>query len=124
MAKTTITFPNGVTKVRYKTTNYLTTPEETAGRVKHIGNARFYFKKSLGKIIIRKSGVTRRSADVKRINQKLEALKGSPQAPAHKCGGRDWKDFVKCLKSEMKSIVGGGVTTVTPRPPARGIAYP
>jgi len=109
MAKKTKTYPSGVTKEIYETTRMLPAPKRTKGRVAHLPGARYYIKPALNKVIIRKSGVFRRSADVVEINKKLEALKGSGRTPAELCAGKPWDEFVSCLRAEMKKVVGGGV---------------
>ena len=77
--------------------------EHTKGRVRHFVTTRFYYKPALGKIVIRKAGVTRRSDKVRAINEKL---KKAPTKPATACKGKPWDEFVKCLSEQMKSIVG------------------
>ena len=64
---------------------------------------RIYYKPSLGKIIFRAAGVMRRSEKVVKINEKLAA---APTKPATACKGKPWKEFVECLRKEMKAIVG------------------
>ncbi|MCD6361229.1 MAG: hypothetical protein J7M38_10225 [Armatimonadetes bacterium] len=118
MAKIQVTYPNGVTKEYYVTTEFLPSPERTRGRVRQLGSVRFYIKDSLGKIIVRKAGVIRRSKAVKQINEKLENLRDSPDHPAHKCGGRGWDDFIACLRSEMKRVVTP-IYTGAPMPSSR-----
>ena len=108
MAKKTKTYPSGYSKVVYETTNLLPSPKRTKGKVQHLPGARYYIKPALGKVIIRKAGVYRRSADVVEINKKLEALKGSGRTPAELCAGKPWDEFVSCLRAEMKKVVGGG----------------
>ncbi|RSN72969.1 MAG: hypothetical protein DSO07_01075 [Thermoproteota archaeon] len=80
---------------------------ETRGRVAHAAiygyRVRLYAKPSLGKAVLRKSGVHRRSEKVLRINEKVAAYK-----PASKCAGKPWDEFVKCLRKEMKAAVGAG----------------
>lgn len=75
---------------------------QTPGRVKNLlGVARIYYKPTLGKIVIRKPGVIRRSDKVIAINEKVAAAK-----PAAKCKGLgSWDKFVKCLREEMKKAV-------------------
>lgn len=109
MGKVTKTYPTGITKTIYKTTKFLPTTERTPGKVAHLPGARYFIKPALNKVIIRKSGVVRRSADVVAINKKLETLRGTGRTPAEMCAGKAWGDFVKCLKTEMKKVVGGGV---------------
>lgn len=80
---------------------------QTYGRVKQNAFAnRAYFKPSLRRVVIRHPGVIRRSEKVLAINAKLEAVKGTPNAPATKCKGKPWDLFVDCLGTEMKSLVG------------------
>jgi len=69
----------------------------TSGRVKNLlGVSRIYLKPSLGKFVIRKPGVQRRSTKVLARNEKVRA---SP--PAAKCKGLAWPDFVGCLAKNM-----------------------
>lgn len=103
--KKTKTYPSGYTKVVYETTSALLTPKHTKGKVQHLPGARYFIKPALGKVIIRKSGVIRRSQDVLRINSKLEGLKGTGRTPAEACAGKPWDQFVSCLRSEMKKVV-------------------
>ena len=73
---------------------------ETPGRVRNLlGVARIYYKPSLGKFVIRKPGVNRRSEKVIARNQKVAAAK-----PAKACAGKAWNDFVKCLREQMKKV--------------------
>jgi hypothetical protein len=58
--------------------------------------AKAYYKPSLGKIVLRKPGVLRRSDKVIERNKKVAAA-----PPAPKCAGKPWKEFVKCLRKEM-----------------------
>jgi len=73
---------------------------ETKGRVAHATiyghRVRLYAKPSLGKDVLRKAGVNRKSDAVIARNKKVEA---SPPAP--KCEGKPWDDFVKCLSEQM-----------------------
>lgn len=82
----------------------------TAGRVRGsaIPGVRVYYKPSLRKIVFRPNNVIRSSDRVIAINEKLEALRGSPNHPAKKCKGKPWGEFIQCLKTEMKTVVGGG----------------
>ena len=63
---------------------------------------RVYYKPSMGKIIFRAAGVMRRSEKVVAINEKLAT---ASTKPATACKGKPWKEFVKCLRKQMKSIV-------------------
>jgi len=82
---------------------------QTTGRVKANAFAnRPYFKPSMNKVIIRHPGVLRRSERVLAINKKLEDVAGTPRAPATACKGKPWREFVSCLRREMKSLIGGG----------------
>ena len=86
---------------------------QTYGRVKASATAnRPYFKPSMGKVIFRHPGVLRRSKRVLAINAKLEAVAGTPNAPATKCKGKPWREFVRCLRREMKALVGAGAGAV------------
>ncbi len=70
---------------------------QTPGRVRNLlGVSRIYYKPSLGKFVIRKPGVIRRSTKVLERNKKVRA---SP--PATKCKGLPWDQFVACLAKEM-----------------------
>jgi len=93
---------------------------ETPGKVRHVfGTARFYPKPSLGKLIVRKPGVDRRSMKVIAINKKLRALKGTAKVPSKVCHEKYIKEHPgakhapiswmrECMSAEMKKIVGGG----------------
>ena len=61
---------------------------------------RIFYKPSLGKVVHRAAGVMRRSKKVIRINEKVA---GAPPAP--KCKGLPWKEFTKCLRKEMKTLL-------------------
>jgi hypothetical protein len=78
--------------------------EYTPGRVAHatiLGQrVRIYAKPSLGKTIIRKSGVARKSEKVREINRVVKELK-----PAVLCKGRDIQKFRVCLSEEMKKAL-------------------
>jgi len=82
---------------------------ETPGKVKQIaGAARLYFKPALGKIIIRKSGVTRTSAAVIERNKKFAEWAKGPEGAVVACRGRPWREFIACLKDKAK-VLGPGV---------------
>lgn len=69
----------------------------TAGRVRNmLGISRVYYKPSLGKIVIRKPGVIRRSEAVLARNRKVR-----DNPPAGKCKGKPWPEFVSCLAANM-----------------------
>ena len=75
----------------------------TPGRVRNLlGVSRIYYKPSLGKFVIRKPGVIRRSDKVLAINRKVRA-----NPPAKKCKGKPWDEFVACLSREMEAVVKG-----------------
>jgi len=78
--------------------------EYTRGRVAHVTilgqRLRIYAKPTLGKTVIRKSGVTRTSDEVRRINRIVKELK-----PALLCKGRDIQKFRACLSEEMKKAL-------------------
>lgn len=78
---------------------------ETLGNPNTPVGVKVFYRPTMGKLILRKPGVYRRSKKVLKINEQLEAVAGKPTAPATKCKGRPWKDFVKCLKKEMKALV-------------------
>jgi len=79
----------------------------TYGRPNTPWGTKVYFKPSMGRVIGRKPGVVRRSEYVLKINEQLEALKGSPEHPATKCKGKPggWKEFISCLRAEMKKAI-------------------
>ena len=81
----------------------------TYGRPNTPFGSKVYYKPSMGRIIFRIPGVIRKSEKVLAINAKLEALRGSPDHPATKCKGRSWRQFIACLRAEMKKVIGGGV---------------
>jgi len=118
MAKIQVTYPNGVTKEYYVTTEFLPSPKKTRGRTRQLGPVRFYIKDSLGKIIVRKAGVVRRSRAVEEINEQLKNLRDSDTHPAHQCGGQAWDDFIKCLSARMKEVIRP-VYTGAPQPSRR-----
>ena len=104
MAKYTVRYPNGVERTKY-TTDLTIPAKRTKGRVQHLPGARYFIKPSLGKVIIRKSGVTRTSKRVADINAQLEAQAEKDTHPARVCGGRPWDEFVACLRREMKKLI-------------------
>lgn len=69
---------------------------QTAGSPNTPVGAKAYYKPALGKMVLRKPGVLRRSTRVLERNRKVAA---SP--PAGKCKGLEWKKFVTCLRKEM-----------------------
>jgi len=77
--------------------------KETRGRVAHATlhghRIRLYAKPSLGKDIVRKSGVIRKSENVKKINEAFKAIK-----PAQACKGKSFYDgsFQKCLREQLE----------------------
>jgi len=79
----------------------------TYGRPNTPWGTKVYFKPAMGRVIARKPGVVRRSEHVLKINEQLEKLKGSPDHPATKCKGKPggWKEFISCLRSEMKKAI-------------------
>ncbi len=78
----------------------------TAGRVRGtaIPGTRVFYRPSLGKIVFRPINVIRSSIKVLARNKKLEDLRGTEKVPSKICKGKSWKDFVYCLKVEMKKI--------------------
>jgi hypothetical protein len=77
----------------------------TPGRVINTAiGSRAYFKPSIGKVVLRKPGVIRSSDVVLAVNQILEEMK-KEERPAKKCAGKPWRQFVKCMKEEMKKAV-------------------
>ena len=86
----------------------------TPGRVRNfLGVARVYYKESIGRFVIRKPGVIRRSKKVLKINEKVEA--NPPAARAKAACLKDHPEFGehcpiqyfrKYLKNEMKAVVG------------------
>ena len=105
MAKVEVTYPTGVTRVKYKTTR-AGPAEQTYGKVKQNAFAnRVYYKPSLRKPVIRHPGVLRVSEDVRKINEQLRKLAKTPEHPSFKCGGLSWPERIKCLKTEMKKAI-------------------
>ena len=105
MAKYEVTYPTGVTRVKYKTTR-AGPAVQTPGKVKQTAFAnRVYYKPSLRKAVIRHPGVLRVSEDVRKINAQLAALAGKKEHPSFKCGGLSWPERIKCLKKEMKKVI-------------------
>ncbi len=58
---------------------------------------RIYYKPAIGKIVFRSAGVMRRSPNVVAVNKKFKAIR-----PSVACKGKPWKDFVKCLRDQLK----------------------
>ena len=85
----------------------MATKGRTYGRPNTPWGSKIYFKPSMGRVIARKPGVLRKSDDVLAINKVLEDLKGSSDHPATKCKGKPggWKEFVSCLRDEMKKAL-------------------
>ena len=87
-----------VTKIEY-------TKGKVAHAYLHSGPIRIYAKPSLGKDIVRKSGVARKSDKVRAINEKVKAYK-----PAKYCKGvaaeKGYDAFRKCLKEQMLIALG------------------
>ena len=83
--------------------------EYTKGRVAHSylhgKPIRIYAKPSLGKDVVRKSGVIRRSDKVRAVNEKVKAYK-----PAKYCKGvaaeKGYDAFRKCLREQMLIALG------------------
>ena len=70
---------------------------QTFGKVRNVlGVARMYYKPTMGRFVIRKPGVTRRSEKVLERNR---VVKANP--PAAKCKGKPWHEFVACLSEHM-----------------------
>jgi len=105
MAKYTKVYPTGAKRLKYVTKNFLPTVKRTKGRVQHLPGARYFLKPSLGKVLIRKSGVIRRSADVEKINNQLKALKDKENHPCVECAGKPWDEFIKCVSDKMKKVI-------------------
>jgi len=78
----------------------------TPGRPNSPFGVKWYFKPVLGRVVGRKPGVLRRSQKVIEINKKLVDAAARGAAPATKCKGKPWHQFVSCLRREMKAIVG------------------
>jgi DNA polymerase III epsilon subunit-like protein len=76
-------------------------------RITAIPGTRVYYKPSLGKVVFRPTNVIRSSDKVIAHNEKLEALRDSPDHPVTQCKGvRPWPKFIACLKKTMKAKVG------------------
>jgi len=73
---------------------------QTAGSPNTPVGAKAYYKPSIGKMVLRKPGVLRRSERVLERNRKVAAAK-----PASACKGiastKGWKGFVACLREKM-----------------------
>ena len=82
----------------------MATPGRTHGRPNSPFGVKWYFKPSMGRVIGRIPGVVRKSASVLAVNEVLENLAGKDNHPATQCGGRAWKDFVSCLRRQMKAL--------------------
>ena len=106
MAKYTIRYPSGIKVKKYGLTN-AGPSEETTGKVFQTpGKVRFYFSKVPKRgFSVRKSNVTRHSDDVRAINAQLEAVRNTEKAPAVKCAGKPWGEFMKCMKAEMSDLI-------------------
>jgi len=77
----------------------------TPGRVINTAiGSRAYYKPSLRRVVLRKPGVVRSSDVVLAVNRILEGMK-KEDLPAKKCAGKPWRQFVKCMKEEMRKIV-------------------
>lgn len=74
-------------------------------RITSIPGARVFYKPSLGKVVFRPTNVIRSSEKVLEINKKLEDLRGKAEHPARKCKGKPWREFIDCLRDEMKKVV-------------------
>jgi hypothetical protein len=76
---------------------------QTRGRPNTPVGAKAFYKPTLGKLILRKPGVLRRSEKVIARNEKVAAAK-----PAAACKGiaaeKGWKKFVTCLREQMKKV--------------------
>jgi len=60
----------------------------------------------MGRVIARKPGVVRKSSKVLKVNEALEKKKDKTDHPATKCKGKkDWREFISCLRKEMKSLM-------------------
>jgi len=110
MAKKVVTYTHWKTGEPIEVVKYYTdrkvAPIETRGRVKQTAfDNRVYYKPSLRKPVIRRKGVTRRSANVIDINKQLEALRDSPEHPSRVCGGLPWDERIRCLKAKMKETI-------------------
>lgn len=69
--------------------------------------ARYYYKPALGKIIIRKAGVIRRSEKVLERNIRFKEWAGGTGGAVVRCRGKPWREFIKCLKEEAKALGPG-----------------
>jgi len=74
-------------------------------RITSIPGTRVFYKPSLGKVVFRPINVIRSSEHVVKINMQLEALRGRDEHPAKKCKGKPWREFISCLKDEMKRAI-------------------
>jgi hypothetical protein len=84
---------------------------ETGGRVKTLyGVARFYIKPKLGRVIIRKPGVDRKSEKVLKRNEAAAAAWSGPSGCPAISAGVDWPEFVRGLrKCAREKGLGTGI---------------
>lgn len=81
---------------------------QTSGHPNTPVGAKAYYKPSLGKMVLRKAGVLRRS---ERVLDRNRSVRGNP--PAGKCGHKGegggatpWSDFTSCLAENMPTGAG------------------
>lgn len=107
--KYVVRYPNGATATKYITTDIVSSPKRTRGKSKILGGVvKFIIRE--GKLVPRFPGVTRRSAKVVDINDRLRNLKGSTDHPAVQCAGKPWKEFLSCMSKTFKDRVFQGYT--------------
>jgi hypothetical protein len=81
-------------------------------KVKQVmGVARLYIKPALGKIIIRKAGVTRQSAAVIERNTKFKEWAKGTGGAVVACRGQPWDQFIHCLKDKATTLGPGTAKT-------------
>lgn len=83
----------------------MATPGRTYGKPNSAVGVKWYFKPSMGRLIGRIPGVVRKSAKVLAVNALLEEKAGKAEHPAVKCHGKSWKDFISCMRKNMKNLI-------------------
>lgn len=89
---------------------------ETPGKVRQmVGSTRLYIKPTLGKVIIRKSGVRRVSDKVLARNEAFVRWAGGAGGAVVSCRGKPWPEYIRCLKTEAKELGPGTSKTLAYR---------
>jgi len=107
MAKYVVKYPNGAVATKYITTEITASPKRTRGKSKILGGlVKFIIRE--GKLVPRYPGVTRRSAKVIDVNDRLKLLKGKTDHPSVQCAGKPWREFLRCLSKTFENKVFQG----------------